>query len=130
VKDKEEKLRYLMHFAGMRPYAYYIGMCLADLVLFTIPIGLLMLVSLIMSIDAFYKEGGKMFLLLELFGFPFITLIYLSGFLFSGSEKAFKYSFLFLLGIMTVLGLICIPFNGFADYLPYIYPLSSLFVGM
>ena len=83
VKDKEEKLRYLMHFAGMRPAAYYIGTCFADLTLFSIPIGLLMLMSYLMSIEAFYKKGGKMFLMLMLFGFPFISLIYLSSFLFS-----------------------------------------------
>lgn len=37
VKDKEDKLRYLLNFAGMRPSSYFIGLMLADLIIFTIP---------------------------------------------------------------------------------------------
>jgi hypothetical protein len=37
VSDREFKLRYLMHFVGMKSYAYYAGNFLADIILFMIP---------------------------------------------------------------------------------------------
>lgn len=45
VKDREHKVRYLLNFAGMRPVAYYIGLFLADYILYFIPISLLMVVA-------------------------------------------------------------------------------------
>jgi hypothetical protein len=47
VADRELKLRYLLNFAGMRPLAYYLGLLLADYILYSIPItGLLMLAQI------------------------------------------------------------------------------------
>jgi len=37
VEDREQKLRYLLNFAGMRSSAYYVGLLLADIVIFSIP---------------------------------------------------------------------------------------------
>jgi hypothetical protein len=37
VEDREQKLRYLLNFAGMRSSAYYIGLLLADVVIFCFP---------------------------------------------------------------------------------------------
>ena len=37
VADREEKLRYLLNFAGMRSTSYYLGMFFADIIIFTIP---------------------------------------------------------------------------------------------
>jgi len=37
VEDREQKLRYLLNFAGMRSSAYFIGLLLADVVIFCIP---------------------------------------------------------------------------------------------
>ena len=99
VKDKEDKMRYILHFTGMRPFAYYGGMIIADITLFSIPIFALILMSYILSISAFYNNGVLIFFIFIAFGFPFICLIYMTGFLFSKSEKAFKYGFLVLLGI-------------------------------
>ena len=128
VKDKEDKLRYLLHFAGARPLAYYLGMFMADIVLFCVPISLLILMSYFLSIKAFYESAGVIFLSLMVFGVPYIALIYLSGFLFSKSETAFKYSFLFLFAVTAGTYALALMWPSFAtDVVPYINPLMSMF---
>ena len=102
AKDKEDKLRHLLHFAGIQPFSYYLGMFLADMLLFCAPIALLMLMSYFLSIEAFYQNAGMIFLSLMTFGFPFISLIYCSSFFFTKSETAFKYSYIFLWAITLI----------------------------
>jgi ABC-type multidrug transport system permease subunit len=48
VKDREDKLRYLLNFAGISSGAYYIGLYTADLILFIVPCFLIMIVSFIL----------------------------------------------------------------------------------
>ena len=50
VKDKEDKLRYLLNFAGIRSISYYLGIFLADILLYCLPISVLILMSYILSI--------------------------------------------------------------------------------
>lgn len=37
VSDREDKLRYLLNFAGMRSSSYYFGLLLADFIIYVIP---------------------------------------------------------------------------------------------
>jgi hypothetical protein len=37
VKDREDKLRYLLNFAGMRSSSYYLGFLFADVIIYCIP---------------------------------------------------------------------------------------------
>ena len=37
VKDREDKLRYLLNFGGMRSLSYYVGIVFADFTLYMIP---------------------------------------------------------------------------------------------
>ena len=45
VHDREMKLRYLLNFAGMRSTPYFLGMFLAELTIFMIPILFLLLLG-------------------------------------------------------------------------------------
>jgi hypothetical protein len=45
VQDREEKLRYLLNFAGMRPSAYYLGLLLGDFWIFIVPSVLLIFLA-------------------------------------------------------------------------------------
>ena len=83
VADRELKLRYLLNFAGMRPLAYYLGLLLADYILYWIPITGLLLLSQLFGIKQFNDNAGPIYAILMLFGFPYMTLIYLGSYLFS-----------------------------------------------
>ena len=37
LADREQKLRYLLNFAGMRSASYYLGLLAADLIIYTVP---------------------------------------------------------------------------------------------
>lgn len=37
VQDKEDRLRYLLNFAGMRSSSYFLGLLMGDIVIFTLP---------------------------------------------------------------------------------------------
>lgn len=90
VKDREDGLRYLLNFAGISSHAYYMGIFLADMVLFVIPCALIVVVAFIFNITLFTDNAGKIFLALVIFGLSFMQLNYLIGFLFTKVESAFK----------------------------------------
>lgn len=52
VQDKESKLRHLLNFIGMKPFAYYLGSFLADITLFTVPT--LLLIALMYPLGVKY----------------------------------------------------------------------------
>jgi hypothetical protein len=117
VKDKEDKLRYLLNFAGMNSFSYWVGMFLADIILYIIPISLLIIMSFILSIKEFSDNAGLLFLAFVIFGYPYITSIYLSGFLFSKTESAFKYG---LLVVMLVTAIMLIPGIWITHWLDFV----------
>jgi len=125
VKDREEKLRYLLNFAGIRPPAYILGLFLADYILYFIPISVLMAVSLALDMEVFNDHAGAIYGILLVFGFPFITFIYVGNFLFSKHETAFKYIFLFLLLVTGLEFLIMIPWDDFFQFIKYTNPIVS-----
>jgi len=48
VKDRQDKLRYLLNFGGMRSTSYYTGLVLADFTLYMIPTIAFVLVVIIL----------------------------------------------------------------------------------
>jgi len=48
VKDRQDKLRYLLNFGGMRSTSYYIGLVLADFTLYMVPTIAFVLVVIIL----------------------------------------------------------------------------------
>jgi len=72
VKDREDKLRYLLNFAGITSHAYYAGLFLADFILFTIPCALVVALAYACKIEAFINNSGEIFLSLTMFGLGFL----------------------------------------------------------
>ena len=82
VTDKFNKTRYLLNFAGIRSSAYYIGIFLADYVIYSISTILLFGFVFVLDLGIFTENAVNLFLILAVNGFPYITLAYLFGFLF------------------------------------------------
>lgn len=96
VQDRYDKTRYLLNFAGMRSSSYYLGIFLADFLIFMSSNVLIVISVYVLGLKRFTEEG-KAFLLFEIllfFGLPYITLTYNIGFLFTKPETAFKFSIL------------------------------------
>jgi hypothetical protein len=72
VKDREDKLRYLLNFAGITSHAYYVGLFLADFILFTIPCALVVALAYAFKIEAFLNNAGEILLSLIMFGLGFL----------------------------------------------------------
>lgn len=97
VNDKFNKTRYLLNFAGMRSSSYYIGLFLADYIIYSISNFLLVIFVYILDLGIFTEHAGSLLLILAVLGFPYITLAYLFGFVFDNPETAFKWVFWFAL---------------------------------
>ena len=102
VTDKSNKTRYLLNFAGMRFSAYYIGLFLADFLIYSISNFLLVAVVYAMDVSTFTNNSANLLLILTVLGFPYITISYLFGFFFSNPETAFKWVFWFALIIYAI----------------------------
>ena len=89
-QDREFKLRYLMHFMGIKSIGYYVGNYLADLCLFLLPCIAFVALLFPMKVEAFTHNWGVFLGILASFGFALISLTYMVGFLFSSSNSAFR----------------------------------------
>lgn len=107
VKDREDKLRYLLNFAGISSKAYYIGMFFADIILFIVPTICIIILSFILQISTFSDHAGKVIPVFIAFGISYIPLSYLTGFMFSTADNAFKYNKLVM---MLYTGVTAIPY--------------------
>jgi hypothetical protein len=92
VVDREEKLRYLLNFAGMRSSSYFIGLFLSDIIIYAIPQIMLFVCVYILQIDAIVNCISVFVATILIFGFPFITLAYVISFMFDKAETAFKWT--------------------------------------
>ena len=128
VTDREEKLRYLLNFSGMSPTAYFFGFLLSDAQLFLMPNALLVITSWILGYDFFINHWFAIMLALYLFGYGFIALSYLVGFIFQKSESAFKYTFVvFLLMYAVPTGLkYTLKIDALNEVFNYIFPMSNM----
>ena len=115
VKDKEDKLRYLLNFAGMRSVSYWNGIFLADIIIYTIPVACLIIFTFVLGIKKLNESAGSMFLTFFFFGLPFLNTIYICSFIFYNSEKAFKYGLLILLGVTGIEFLLSAIFASFSN---------------
>lgn len=99
--DRFDKTRYLLNFAGQRSTSYYLGIFLADFLIFEISVVLIILMALILNITIVTKDGalGFVFLSLTVFGFPFIALSYAIGYIFKDPETGYKFAIIF--GLLT-----------------------------
>lgn len=102
VLDKEKKTKYLLNFAGMRVSAYYIGMFLADFIIFSLSNVLLVAFVFVLDLGIFTANAGNLFFILTVLGFPYITLGYLMGFMFQDTKTAYRCAFWVALLIYAV----------------------------
>jgi hypothetical protein len=112
VDDKFNKTRYLLNFAGIRSSAYYIGIFMADYVIYSISSFLLFGFVFVLDLGVFTENAGNLLLILAASGLPYITMAYLFGFIFDNSETAFKW--VFWLSLFTY----AIPQILMGDYMP------------
>jgi hypothetical protein len=99
--DRFDKTRYLLNFAGQRSSSYYLGMFLADFLIYEISVITLVILVLILDITIIIDDGGLgyVFLALTVFGFPFIALSYAIGYIFKNPETGYKFAIIF--GLLT-----------------------------
>ena len=72
VNDRQEKLRYLLNFAGITPFSYYMGLFLADAILFIVPCILIIVLATIFQLESFVKSAGEILLALIVFGLAYM----------------------------------------------------------
>lgn len=105
VIDREEKLRYLLNFAGMRSSSYYLGFLCADFIIFTVPQIFLGIMVFVLNLDAFKSNMFMFFLTIECFAFPYISLIYVLNFMFDKGETAYKFLLVCFMAIAILPGI-------------------------
>jgi hypothetical protein len=88
--ERESRLRYLMNFAGMQTFAYYLGNFLSDLVLFLIPTCAFIGLLFPLKIFVFIAYWDTVLCIMMSFGVSIIGLTYLIGFAFDRSDTAFR----------------------------------------
>ena len=82
VADREQKLRYLLNFAGMRSSSYFWGFVFADWFVFMVPQIFLLATIFIARIDEFIPHLGPFYMTLCFYGFSFVSMSYLWSFIF------------------------------------------------
>ena len=101
VSEKENKLRHLMNFIGMKPLAYYVGNYLADFLLFTIPTIGFIIILFPLGVTYFIINLAwlKQMVNMLAFGLSLISMTYLFSFLFATANNAFKQ-----IGVVYIIG--------------------------
>lgn len=136
--DYFEGLRHLLSFAGMRSISYQSGLILAEYTLYLIPGFSVILVGVVLNIDSFRTFWAEFALVIIFFGFPFITISNLFGFMLSSclksspsdaADQAFKQSHipnLLLYGVASgAAGAASMFGNNQLGFLNYLVPFGS-----
>jgi hypothetical protein len=119
VADKENKLRHLLNFIGMKPLAYYTGSYLTDLVFFMVPTLGFIILLFPLNVRYFIINGTWALLLASMttFGLSMISLTYLLSFMYVNANNAFKYSgIIFLLIGLFIPGIVGGILSAVSDY--------------
>lgn len=119
----------------MRSVPYFLGLFFGDYVIFTIP-QIVLVGFYYLSSDTIADKSLQLFGALMLFGAPFISINYVSGYFFKTADTAFRYNTIlmiaiyvlpFLLGaIATWINLVKDP-NTVIDVVVYVSPPALLF---
>jgi len=90
VQDREFKMRYVLNFIGMKPFAYWFGSLVVDYGLATLPSILFMVIVAVGGVEALSHNWYIVGLTILSFLFPLVTLTYCMTFFFKKSERAFR----------------------------------------
>jgi len=80
VQDREDGLRNLLNYGGMQSSAYFLGIVIADWIIFTIPCFLFTSIIWIIDISILKSRAAELFGALWIFGLPFCVLNNFYGF--------------------------------------------------
>jgi hypothetical protein len=58
VEDREDGLRYLLNSAGISSLSYYLGLFFADLIIYTVPTILIVILSFILEVKTFTENAS------------------------------------------------------------------------
>jgi MFS family permease len=90
VSDRENKLRYLFNFIGLKPTAYLVGNLLYDFIPYILSTGIFIGMLYIMNLKFLYKGWDQILGIMACFGLSIITLTYLVSNIFKKSTYAFN----------------------------------------
>lgn len=90
VQDREFKMRYVLNFIGMKPFAYWFGSFVVDYGLAILPSVMFMVIVAVGNVDALSSKWYIVAGTILAFLFPLVTLTYVMTFLFKKSERAFR----------------------------------------
>ena len=90
VHDREQKLRYLLKLSGISSTSYFLGIFLAEIIIFMVPILLLILLGTAFQLRIIEDLAPEILLTFFFFGISFLQINYLIGFMFSTTATAFK----------------------------------------
>ena len=107
VYERENKLRYALQVTGLRTTPYWIGMFIADYLLYLMPGLCFVALVYIFNIPTLTKYSAQTVPLYIVFGAPLITFMYLCNYMFSKSSTAFKSIgfIMYLVGFIIPVGL-------------------------
>jgi len=90
VQDRNNQLRYLLNFAGMKPLAYFIGITLSDLFIIMYTMIVFIITAYVMDIQPLINQMIYFAINLACFGFSFVNLCNLVALPFKDATKATK----------------------------------------
>jgi len=94
VQDRQMGLRTILRFTGATSHAYILGLLVADMVIFMIPCSMTLIFCKFLNVIGLEDQLFSIFLYLILFSVPYLGLIYVSSYLFTKHETAFKFHLL------------------------------------
>ena len=77
VTERVSKMKQMLIMQGMSNTIYWLGLYLADLILLLFPFFLFSLIVLVVQIEGFYQEYGRLMVVILNFGGVLITFVYL-----------------------------------------------------
>jgi hypothetical protein len=107
--------------------AYYMGLFLADIILFNIPCIITVLLAILLDVQSFKDNSGRIIFALFMFSLGFVNLNYLIGFCFKKADTAFKSQILPLLAFYGLPIVLDGPTKGMSTKVgDYISPIQTL----
>ena len=90
VTERVSKMKQMLIMQGMSNTIYWLGLYVADLILLLFPFFLFSLIVLVVQIEGFYQEYGRLMVIILNFGGVLITFVYLISTFFKDVVTASK----------------------------------------
>ena len=77
IEERQRKMRHILSMTGMRTVPYWLGLFIADYILFLMPTALFTLFVLAIQLNGFQQKLAEFISIMLGFGFGIISLTYL-----------------------------------------------------